>query len=222
MDREDRLSSYLEHLPAVLQEGPFIGRFLLAFEAILHGLPPQPEVQQLPVGHSDLLDRMHTYFDPLGEPNVANSRMPAEFLPWLAQWMATTLWDDWSEETKRNFLANCISLYRRRGTRSGLEQLLRICVTPTIEVIEMDPPAPPHYFQVNLTIYENNPTLLARQSRLVQAMVDREKPVHTFYGLSIRYPAMRINNDPQGNPSFGMGILLNRNSVLGTARPPNT
>jgi len=119
MGREERVSSYLEHLPAVLQEGPFIGRFLLAFEAILHGLPPGPDVSQLPVGLSDLLDRMHTYFDPVGERTVAGTRMPAEFLPWLAQWMATSLWEDWSEETKRNFLANCLPFYRRRGTRGG-------------------------------------------------------------------------------------------------------
>jgi hypothetical protein len=33
------LSSYLEYLPAYLQSDPFLGRFLLAFEQSLSGIP---------------------------------------------------------------------------------------------------------------------------------------------------------------------------------------
>jgi len=218
MDSENRLSTYLENLPAVLQEGPFLGRFLLAFEAILHGLPSGVDSGDVPVSLSQTLDRMHVNFDPLGENNSDNTRAPAEFLPWLAQWMATSLWDAWSEETKRNFLANCISLYRRRGTRSGLEDLLRVCVTPSVNVIEKDAPAPPNYFLVELTIAEKDPVLLTRYARMVRAVVDREKPVHTYYGLQIRYPAMQIVNNPGPDPEKKIGIRVGKTTILGTTK----
>ncbi len=214
MGNESRLSTYLANLPAVLQEGPFLGRFLLAFEAILHGLPSSEGVESLPVGLSVLLDRMHTNFDPLGERDSPETRAPAEMLPWLAQWMATSLWDDWNEETKRNFLAHCISLYRRRGTRSGLEELLRVCVTPMVKVIELDDPAPAHYFLVELAIAEKDPDKLKREARMVRAIVDREKPVHTFYGLRLLYPAMQIINDPGNDPQKGIHVGIT--TILGT------
>jgi len=36
-EKSKLVSSYLQYLPAILQEDPFMGRFLLAFEKILSG-----------------------------------------------------------------------------------------------------------------------------------------------------------------------------------------
>jgi hypothetical protein len=39
---------------------------------------------------------------------------------------ATSLRDDWSEETKRSFISNVVPLYKKRGTRDGIEKVLRL------------------------------------------------------------------------------------------------
>jgi len=226
----DRLSTWLEHLPAVLQEGPFIGRFLLAFEAVLTGLEKATGDEPAglpPMGIEARLDRIYSYFDPLGDPGrdgVGYLKAPTDFLPWLAEWVATSLREDWDEATKRAFISRIAPLYRRRGTRRGLEDVLRI-VVPDVDVIEPeDEKLPPHYFQVVVTVRTRDPILLARRVRMVRALVDREKPAHSIYGLLIQYPAMQINNDPDRNPELGMGLILgadpavdpNRTTILGT------
>ena len=47
-------------------------------------------------------------------------------MPWLAGWVALGLRADWTEAQKRDFLANIVPLYRRRGTKENLAELLRI------------------------------------------------------------------------------------------------
>lgn len=217
----DRVSSYLAYLPAVLRQGPFLGRFLLAFEAVLSGLPADayPEGAGIDAdralqGLEQILDGIDRFLDPL--------RTDPEFLPWLAQWVAVSLRDDWSEATRRDFLANIVPLYRERGTRAGIEKVLRLSgddatvvdfgdgLHEELEEREFGQEAkPPHFFGVIVTVSERDPIELTRRTRRVRAIVDREKPAHTYYGLRILYPAMRINNDPVNNPGLGVGIMIN-------------
>jgi phage tail-like protein len=228
---DDLLSSYLPYLPAVLRQGPFLGRFLLAFEAVLSGLPegayppgPTFDAHRGVKGLEQLLDDIDRYFDPM--------RTDPDFLPWLAQWVALSLRDDWSDDTRRTLLASIVPLYRERGTRAGMEKLLRASgddvrvldfgdgLDEELEQKEFGTgPKPPHFFGVILTVGESDPSQLARRTRRVRAIVDQEKPAHTYYGLRILVPALRINNDPQGNPTFGPGIRINNAVplVLGTS-----
>ncbi|WP_437275938.1 phage tail protein [Sorangium sp. So ce375] len=225
------MSSYLPYLPAVLRQSPFLGRFLLAFEAVLSGVDPASipddasldDVRDLK-GIERVLDGIDRYFDPL--------RTDPEFLPWLAQWVATSLRDDWSEETKQKFLANIVPLYRERGTRAGIEKVLHLSgdeaqvvdfhdgLHESLEAVHFPfNPKPPHFFGVILTVSERDPAKLARQTRRVRAIVDREKPAHAVYGLRILYPAMRINN-AKSNTAFGPGLTISSTNplVLGTTK----
>ena len=70
-----------------------------------------------------------TYFDP--------SRTPEDFLPWLASWTAFSLRADLGRDKQRDFIAKIISLYRRRGTKQNLVDLLKIftVATPRVEDI---------------------------------------------------------------------------------------
>ena len=92
------VSRYVAHLPAVFQDDDFVGAFLLAFERILTGLPGRdpPNLPRVPLGLEQILDTIETYFDP--------SSAPAEFLPWLAGWVATSLREDWDTATRRGFI----------------------------------------------------------------------------------------------------------------------
>lgn len=225
------MSTYLQYLPAIFRQGDFLGKFLLAFEATLSGVDLNPadvpagfvpneglalpkeihdEVQASTkkklVGLEQILDRIDLFFDP--------QQAPEDFLPWLAQWVATSLREDWDLQTKRDFLTNILSLYQKRGTRAGIEDVLRL----SGELAYIDEPAGkpwPHYFEVIL-FSPQDPTELARRIRRVRAIVDREKPIHTYYGIQIKSPAILINNNPVTNPSFGPGIIVGSNTVLGS------
>src|SRR5262249_32830876 len=115
---------------AILRQGPLVGRLLLALEAILSGGVDGPDGASAPPpeGLEKLLERADTFFDP--------GATPEEFLPWLAQWAAASLRDDWSGEPKRAFLGQVIPLYKMRGTRAGMEAVLRL-VLGDVEVIEL-------------------------------------------------------------------------------------
>jgi phage tail-like protein len=201
-------SSYIAHLPAILQQGPFMRRFLLAFEAILSGgIAPPEEGQTTPVGLEATLDGVHK----LLMPDIA----PEEFLPWLAQWVARSINDDWSLATTRAILGQTIPLYRKRGTKEGLQAVLDICTGgATVTEIPTDPR--PHYFEVTLTVAERDPALLASKARQVRSIIDQEKPAHTYYALRIQYPGLRISNSPSAANGYGEGMIVGHNTVLGT------
>jgi phage tail-like protein len=234
MGADRAVSSYVEHLPVILQQGSLVGRLLLAFEAILSGgvAPPEGSTRPLPEGLEQILERADVYFDPAAAPE--------EFLPWLAQWAAASLRDDWSVETKRSFIGQIIPLYKMRGTRAGIEAALRLVMgdvdvheigiqqayfvalpfevgEPPLRTQGFDEGVPPHHFLVVLRVAERDPARLARTVQQVREIIDREKPAHTTYGLRIEYPAMRITaevkRDAQGKVLEG--VVVNESTVLG-------
>jgi phage tail-like protein len=102
---EQTKSRYLEHLPAIHHEDPFLGRFLLPFEQVF-------------AGFEDLLSAIDRHFAPaLAEP---------DFLPWLATWVALVLDESWDDSQRRRLIAEAVELYRWRGTVYGLKRYLEI------------------------------------------------------------------------------------------------
>ncbi len=214
-------SSYLDHLPAIFQEDPFLGRFLLAFERIFSGVPTetnQPFPDQAAL--ETYLDRIHTYFIPEADdtnPNVT----PAEFLPWLASWVALSLRDDWNEDFKRRFISRMVRLYRQRGTKAGLEELLHLYTNENVTIYEFD--HLPHYFQVDMTLADLRD--LVQKEAIAKALLDQEKPAHTFYVLRLLIATMQINNtyywpDDATKENWSekdvTGLRVGWNTILGT------
>jgi len=101
--------TYLRYLPEIYQApGPgerFLERYLSVFESEF-------------VDIEEEIDRLARYFDPEGVPN--------EYLSWLSSWLAIEYDETWPAEAKREFLAEAPSLFRRRGTKVGLERTLRL------------------------------------------------------------------------------------------------
>lgn len=204
-----RVSSYLDYLPAIFRQDVFAGRFLLAFERVLSGLhPPEPDdpLPQQP-GLEALIEELHRYFDP-APAAPEQGRTPETFLPWLAGWVGLSLRQDWSEEEKRRFLSQIVTLYRWRGTKQGLQRMLETYTQEPVEIYEFDAPA--HYFQVEITLSVRDPRLLRRKEKIARAIIDQEKPAHTFYALTVLTPAMQIRNDLE------TGLRLGVNTLLGT------
>lgn len=229
-------SDYVQYLPAVLQADPFLGQFLLAFEQILSGIPPstfeqilsrlpEPTAKALldappPPGLETVIAQLHIYFDP--------KLTPAEFLPWLASWVALSLREDWSEPVKREFIRSIVPLYRLRGTKQGLIEMLKLYLEngqEKVAIYEFDPPA--HYFQVELELASQDLVAYRRKEKIARAIIDQEKPAHTFYALQIRMPTMRLVSEElaRAEKSDPLKTMLrigehaghNNNTILGTS-----
>jgi phage tail-like protein len=209
----------MEYLPAIYQEADpshprmFLGQFLLAFEKVLLGLQKETGDSRRAVGRDvpadveieglgEKIARLHRIFDP-GET-------PAEFLPWLAGWAALSLRPDLSSARKRKLLAHIIPLYRIRGTRKYLEELLVLCVDTFVSVSDLDVPpfqigthstvesdtfiggGPPHFFQVTLVAPRLNARELEAQCQIAHDVIELAKPAHTYYELRIISPSLLI------------------------------
>ncbi len=105
----------LKYLPAIYRDDELMGRFLMLFESFWG-----------PIGHQ--IDGLPYYFDP--------ELAPSEFLPWLASWIDLVLDEQWTEECRRLLLKSAIPLFRRRGTRQGLAEYLRIYTGVEPEIVE--------------------------------------------------------------------------------------
>ncbi|WP_432194822.1 phage tail protein [Streptomyces sp. bgisy027] len=205
------MSSYLDHLPAPFRQDPFTGRFLLAFEAVLTGRDDAGGVtglEQLIASSADHIDPMAT-----GE----------EFLPWLAGWVGLSLRADWDTETKRGFIREIVPLYRERGTLAGLRRMLEIYLRSLDDEVTRDDvvvfdgfESPAHYFQVRLRLGNADAGHLRRVQEIARAIIDREKPAHTFYALKIVVPTMRLVSEELHDNGGGDMLKLGENTVLGT------
>jgi phage tail-like protein len=199
-------SDYLKYLPATLQADEFVDRFLLAFEQILTGRLTERTIypdrnpgiidraaSNLP-GLETVIDSIHTYFNP--------DLTPDEFLPWLANWVALSLREDWQSSTKREFIKKIVPLYRLRGTKEGLEKVLSLYLSsvdlPEKVIIYEEDYFPEDYFQVELTLPKMEVSRYWQQVRIAKAIIDREKPAHTYYGLKIQVPSMQITGNVYG------------------------
>ncbi len=185
------ISSYQQYLPATLQEDAIVGGFLVAFEQILSGNISTNEVANEsanPLGLEDMINGVHLYFNP--------RQTPEEFLPWLAGWVALSIRDDWKVEVKREFIQQIVKLYRLRGTKQGLTQVLQLYLTNSgfgdnVKIFDRFEHFP-DYFQVQLTLNDRDPEKYWRQVKIAKAIIDQEKPAHTFYTLKILVPTMQM------------------------------
>ncbi len=106
--------SYLDYLPLVYMEDPanrdFLDRFLAIFESLFFETDFE-------------IDHLGRYLDVAGTP--------PEFLEWLGGWVAASQGrGDQGDRKKvpeakqREFISRAVPLYRERGTREGLENLI--------------------------------------------------------------------------------------------------
>lgn len=208
----DQLSQYLGYLPALFQEEEFLGRFLLAFEGVLTGLPAalQPlEAGQAPsAGFEAIITELSAYLDPM--------RAPEEFLPWLASWVALSMDEQWDQDVrgqqlKRQFIQGIVSTYRLRGTKAGLQQLLTMYTQQPVTIT--DNLETPHYFEVEVTL-SPDPTTLGREQQVVMFIINQQKPAHTYYGLRVRIPSMQLLSKPLADELGKEPLRFGSNNML--------
>jgi phage tail-like protein len=210
-------STYLRHLPEVFRSrpdglAPFLGGLLKVFEALLAGRDDAGAVE----GIEALIDRFPETLDAALAPlDDTAAPLRSEFLDYLASWAALTLDQNWSLEQKREWARRIMPLYRRRGTRDGLQDYLTTFVGNQVRIDEPDggirlgienttlgvdtflADSPAYFFRVRLTYgFPPNPFDYGVWNNLqarTRAIVDLEKPAHTHYQVDARAPGFIIN-----------------------------
>ena len=97
----------LKYLPSMYQTGDYglMWRYMMIFDSFWRLF-------------ENRLSNMPAYFD----PNLT----PPDFKPWLASWVGMT-WDERLPERHRESLIfSMVDLYKKRGTRQGLQQYLQL------------------------------------------------------------------------------------------------
>ena len=147
------------------------------------------------------IDNIPDLFDP--------HSAPPDFLPWLASWMALVLRADWDESQQRAVLARIIPLYAKRGTKSGIEEYLKIyagegvtindelaplqiATNSTVGVDTVAGGQPPYFFIVNVAFAEPELEKLKPKVKAVRDVLDIEKPAHTSYQLNFQGPTLQV------------------------------
>jgi phage tail-like protein len=234
----NRRSTYLDQLPALFQEDArpdaptFLGRLLLAFEHVLTGLGDvdDPGLEEVLDGTTDpssgrTLAGVERHFDPGVRAGGAvlprEQRAPAEFLEWLAGWAAVELRDHMSEAQRREMIARAATLYRKRGTREGLEQLIAVQTGLRAQITDASTPRPaggpdvagrgPHFFHVHVTLPGGAIETIRRQREIVEAILDAEKPAHTWYELEVSTPELQVDVHSQ----IGVDTLIGKPRYAG-------
>jgi phage tail-like protein len=188
-DETARRRDVLLHLlPEIYQDQPSLAAFLEPFEAVLFGddAAEPKSIARVIAGIPDLLD-----------PQAS----PDSYLPWLASWVGLALHPDLDAERQRALIQHASALYRRRGTKAGLEELLRIVTgtdavvaEPEIKTLQVGfsrvgettrlGGERPHYFEVRIAIAAGlAPGEQTRIERIARAFIDRAKPAYTQYTL---------------------------------------
>jgi phage tail-like protein len=216
-------SSYLRYLPAVYQEDEksrdFLERFLSLFETFLGC--KEEEIAEIA-----------RYFDV--------KAAPGEFISWLATWVAAIFDESWTEEKRRIFLQRAVALYKKRGTREGLEDLIEIYTGNKPIIVEN--------FQLRCTDNEDiratleklfgissgstrpyrfcvllEPVEFEDQLKTVKRIVELEKPAHTNAGVVVLQPWIHLDmhtylsiNTYLSKPVMQLGItaVIGRDRIL--------
>ncbi len=176
------------------------GSIVIDIPATVMG-PPGVAVNRVG-GLEEVIGGIASYFDPDGTPT--------EFLNWLAGWVALSLRENWGEDQQRRLIQEIVSIYPIRGTRIGLERYLKIYVGPGVTIKDQLASSfqvgvnsrvgidtvlgglPPHFFIVNVAFDEPNPAKLKEKAVAVAAVIDIEKPAHTYYKLNFTGPTFQV------------------------------
>ncbi len=152
-------SRWLQYLPYMYSEHPFLGRYLLILEDVFGPLDQA-------IGHFSL------FLDP--------RTAPESFLGVLAGWLGLVLDDRWPEEQRRAILRSAVELYDFRGTKSGLTRLLEASTACQVEIDENTDG--PHSFRVVLKAGKDQEV----DEGMVRHLIDANKPAHTVYKLQVK------------------------------------
>lgn len=176
--------SYLEYLPSVYREdfanSDFLDRFLAIFESLFFEI-------------DFTIDHLSRWLDAAGSP--------PEFLEWLGSWTgadqgrAEGLYRKEVPEAKqREYISQAVSMYRNRGTKKGLENLIFFYTGKKPIIIDIIPfctKGNKENGEEHRSFRKNNFSFFVLfkegleedERELIRNIIEEEKPAHTTYKL---------------------------------------
>jgi len=166
------------------------------------------------------------------------SSSPKGFLDWLASWTGLVLKEDWSDSKKKEVVAKIIPIYRMRGTKTGLLEFLKIFVGDIIEIAEFmngikigDPGSSkigintfvggvlPYFFIVTIKFSKiseiKNLGFLQNVISASKAILDLEKPAHTYYAVRLYLPGITVGDKERST----VGSTVGEDTIIGKEYP---
>jgi phage tail-like protein len=210
--------TYLRYLPGTYQEDDagkdFLERFLSLFETFMQ--------------HSET--QIYNFTEYLDSHTV-----PGPFIPWLSQWLAAAVDENWSDAQQRQLLQEAPQLYKKRGTGAVLARIIEIFYGTApiiIENFQMDCidsdehrsmmedlfSTDPYLFSVLLPPKWEDPDSEVKSAIIVsdtqraalQRIIDAEKPAYTTAALHLLEPAVYLDM----HTYLGINSLLSKNDFL--------
>ncbi|MGG1513812.1 phage tail protein [Paenibacillus oryzisoli] len=181
-------TSLIQYLPPMYQQddthSPFLERFLAMFSTFFDDM-------------EDKIDRISSHFDP--------DAVSGTYLEWLGGWLAITEHEAWGEKKLRELIKRAPELYKLRGTREGLLNMLQIYTGTEAFILE--------YFQFRqmqetselrklfAQLYGDNPYTFCvllkpecvrtdAQRLIVESIIEDQKPAYTEGKLIVLQPWM--------------------------------
>ncbi len=180
--------TYLQYLPETYQADEsgkeFLERYLSVFETILSSI--DEKIKDTP----KLLDAFGT---------------PKDFLPWLSTWVGAIQDENWPEDKWRQFIANAVVHYKRRGTPAGLAELIKLYIGKYPIIVERSllRCSDAEFDKVLTKVYgcgysfcvlvEPDQVKTPKDEKVLRRIVKSEKPAHTVGGIMVLEPCIRLD-----------------------------
>ncbi len=187
-----RMANSMRYLPEIYQDEGFANRFLMLLESFWNPISQQ-------------IDQVANYFDPF--------LAPPEMLAWLGAWFGLELEPGLPEARRRDLVAAISAINAQKGTRQGLETLLRMYSGGQVEISEhrdtnfvlgsdtllgyqiaLGTGNRPHSFDVRLTAplsalpADGSPEDNRKRYRQrIEALINQYKPAHTLFALDLEF-----------------------------------
>lgn len=168
------------------------------------------------VGIEQVVDKIHDYFDPLFTPLIFEEDQDiSDFIFYLSSWVSLIQNQTWDEKSQCRLLHKIVPLYKKRGTEIGLSQYLKIylkefigaevTIREFLEGIQVGTNAtvgqdtvvggaPPYFFFVRIALSKlQGFRMLSNLVINTRAIVDLEKPAHTYYAMLYNIPGMVVD-----------------------------
>ncbi|ADQ69185.1 phage tail protein [Halogeometricum borinquense DSM 11551] len=107
-------TSYLRYMPEIYQNDEQSAAFLEQYLSVMESSFVDIESEIESIGE---------HFDPYG--------VSSESLAWLESWLAADIGREWPESARRELLSRAPELYKKRGTKAGLLELIRLYLRHT-------------------------------------------------------------------------------------------
>ncbi|HEX4061760.1 MAG TPA: phage tail protein [Streptosporangiaceae bacterium] len=159
-------------MPALYQEDSFTLRLTLAVDQVL-----SPVISTI--------DCLEAYVDPMLAPD--------DFLQWLSSWFGERLDQEWPAARRRRFVAECVELFRTRGTVAGLRRQLELGTGGRVEIAESGgvswsakpggelPGEDVPRLAVRITVEDAS----AVDEKAIAALIRAAKPAHVVHRLEV-------------------------------------